>query len=177
MHCVRHDIWITLTQDVFSTLKYGSLCCFNEKAQTGWRRTKNSRELFGWVQVDLGQNILWATSLTICMVRLLCLKLMPCSMYRSSKMHFFSSIVFRVILECLISLLRKSLRCIKSIGYTWVQAVSKTVVQHASCYSNANDHHFDHHMKELSCLHTDVTPFLDWFKLFSYQFKHIWKSC
>lgn len=103
--------------------------------------------------------------------------LMPCSMYRSSKMHFFSSIVFRVILECLISLLRKSLRCIKSIGYTWVQAVSKTVVQHASCYSNANDHHFDHHMKELSCLHTDVTPFLDWFKLFSYQFKHIWKSC
>lgn len=104
--------------------------------------------------------------------------LMPCSMYRSSKICYFFSIVFSDswILESLMSLLRMSLRCIKSIGYTWVKAVSKTVVLDAPCYSNANDHHFDHHMKELSCLHIDMTPFLDWFKLFYYQFKHIWKS-
>lgn len=42
-------------------------------------------------------------------------------------------------------------------------------------YSNDNDHHFDHHINKLSCLHIDVTPCLDQFKLFYHQFKHIWK--
>lgn len=63
---------------------------------------------------------------------------------------FFLSIDFGVMLRWLISLLRKSLRCIKSIRYTWVQDLSKNAgcTISAICYTNANDCHFDHRMKD-----------------------------